>query len=101
MDCIATSVVDFDEVKQEVKKESKKGIKEAAPRMKTRNKMANPSLYSYVSYLPVLSRFWCTYTLLSLGHVLPVFQVLLKLAGSFKFGIEEIENDYNNPYYGT
>ena len=62
MDCIATSVVDFDEVKQEVKKESKKGVKEAAPRMKTRNKMANPSLYSYVSYLPVLSRFWCIYT---------------------------------------
>ena len=49
MDYIATSIVDFEEVKPEVKKETKKGIKETAPRMKTRNKMSNPSLYSYVS----------------------------------------------------
>ena len=55
MDCIATSVADFEEVKPDVKKETKKGVKEAAPRMKTRNKMSNPSLYSFVSDKCLLS----------------------------------------------
>ena len=45
-------ISDFEEEKPEVKKGIKE-VKEAAPRMKTRNKMSNPGIYSYVSYLIV------------------------------------------------
>ena len=42
---------DFEgEEKPEVQPEIKKPVKDMAPRMKTRNKMSNPGIYSYVSY---------------------------------------------------